>query len=203
VQLRFQTGLTGEDYVTREAWREASLVCCPLHPDGGCGFARHGTYARKTPRGTLIARWYCREGRCTFSLLPDHLAARFPGTLPQIERVVETVEAAPSLEAAAAVLRPDPITLPSALRWIGRRVAPVRALLVVLIGMFPQLLLGCTPSLGAVRERLGAVELLGGLRALTCVHLQALSSPLGFRHRGHRGRNPGDRFQHPMGRAPP
>jgi len=102
----------------------------------------------------LIARWYCPEGHCTFSLLPDHLAARFPGTLVELEQVVETVESARSLEAAAEVLRPDPITLPSALRWMRRRVAPVRALLVVLIGMFPQLLLGCTPNLGALRERL-------------------------------------------------
>ena len=76
VQLRFETGLTGADYVTREAWREARLSRCPLHPRGGCGFARHGTYERKTPAGTLIARWYCPQG-----LLPDHLAARFPGTL--------------------------------------------------------------------------------------------------------------------------
>jgi hypothetical protein len=54
-----------------------------MHPRQQCGFVRHGTYARKTPAGTLIARWYCRLGHCTFSLLPDHLAARFPDTLNQ------------------------------------------------------------------------------------------------------------------------
>jgi hypothetical protein len=52
VQLRFETGLTGAHYVTREGWREARLSRCPLHPRGGCGFARHGTYERKTPAGT-------------------------------------------------------------------------------------------------------------------------------------------------------
>ena len=51
VQLRFETGLTGAEYVTREAWREARLSHCPLHPRGGCGFARHGTYERKSAGG--------------------------------------------------------------------------------------------------------------------------------------------------------
>ena len=203
MQLRFQTGLTGEDYVTREAWREARLSCCPLHVRGGCGFSRHGTYARKAPRGTLIARWYCPEAHCTFSLLPDHLAARFPGTLIEIERVVQTVESASNLAAAAEVLRPDPITLPSALRWMRRRVAPVRALLVVLIAMFPHLLLGCTPHLGTLRERLGCAWVLMGMRERACAHLQALSSPLGFRHRADRIGKFDPTHQQPRGRAPP
>jgi len=56
-------------------------------------------------------------------LLPDHLAARFPGTLSEIEHVVATVEQAKSLEAAADRLRSDDITLPSAVRWVRRRVA--------------------------------------------------------------------------------
>ena len=118
VQLRFETGLTGADYVTREAWREARLSRCPLHPRGGCGFSSHGTYERKSPAGTLIARWYCPQGHCTFSLLPDHLAARFPGTLCEIEHVVATVEQAKSVEAAADALRRDAITLASAIRWV-------------------------------------------------------------------------------------
>jgi hypothetical protein len=203
VQLRFETGLTGEDYVTREVWREARLLCCPLHPHGGCGLARHGTYARKTPTGTKISRWYCREGHCTFSLLPDHLAARFPGTLAEIERVVEAVESASSLEAAAEVLRPDPITLPSALRWMRRRVVPVRALLCVVIAMFPGAFLGCAPRIAALRERLGCRGLLSGLRERAALHLHALSSPLGFRHRGHCSVKSGSGIQQPMGPAPP
>jgi hypothetical protein len=52
-----------------------------------------------SPPGTHIARWYCPQGHRTFSLLPDHLAARFPGTLAEIERVVSTVQAVPSLSA--------------------------------------------------------------------------------------------------------
>jgi len=203
VQLRFETGLTGEDYVTGEAWREARLLCCPLHPGGGCELESHGTYARKTPRGTLIRRWYCREGHCTFSLLPDHLAARFPGTLAEIERVIEAVESAPSVEAAADVLRPDPISLPSALRWIRRRLRPVRVLLPILIGMFPQRLLSCAPRIAALRERLACTSVLMRMRALARAHLHALSSPLGFRHRSARRVQSARGHQQPMGRAPP
>jgi transposase-like protein len=183
VQLRFKTGLTGADYVTREAWREARLLHCPLHPRGGCGFVRHGTYERKSPAGTLIARWYCPQGHRTFSLLPDHLAARFPGTLSEIERVVATLEQARSLEAAADALRSDPVTLASAVRWVRRRVRPVRALLTVLVGLFPQFLLGCAPTVGALRGRLSCEQVLLLLRELAQVHLQALAYPLGFHHR--------------------
>ena len=203
VQLRFKTGLTGADYVTREAWREARLSCCPLHPRGGCGFARHGTYGRKSPAGTLIARWYCRQGHRTFSLLPDHLAARFPGTLSEIEQVVATVEQARSLEAAADALRSDPVTLTSAVRWVRRRVGPVRGLLTVLVGLFPQYLLGCAPTIGALRERLSCEHVLMSMRELAQVHLQALARPLGFQYPPHAGGERTPRFQQHMGLDPP
>ena len=149
-----KSGLSSTDYVTGEGWRLARLACCPLHPRGGCGFARHGSYARVSPAGTRIARWYCPTGHCTFSLLPDHLAARFPGTLSEIEHVVATVEQAKSLEAAADRLRSDDITLPSAVRWVRRRVAAVRSLLTIVVGLFPQWLQGCTPAITEVRSRL-------------------------------------------------
>jgi hypothetical protein len=136
-------------------------------------------------------------------LLPDHLAAHFPSTLAEIERVVETVESATSLEAVADTLRPDPITLPSALRWIGRRVVPVRAVLVTVIAMLPQVLLGCTGHIGAVRARLGCAGVLERMRRLGAEQLQALSSPLGFRRRLGSGGESKMRFQQPMGRAPP
>ena len=126
MQLRFTSGHTSSDYVTLQLWRSASLPRCPLHPKGRCGFTRHGTYARVDPPGTQIARWYCPQGHCTFSLLPDHLAARFPGTLPRLEEIVAVVEKSPGLEAAANVLRPDDVTLATALRWIRRRLRLVR-----------------------------------------------------------------------------
>ena len=203
VQLRFETGLTGADYVTREGWREARLTRCPLHVRGGCGFASHGTYERKRPAGTLIARWYCPEGHCTFSLLPDHLAARFPGTLAEIEQVVATVEAARSVAAAADALRPDAVTLPSALRWVRRRLALVRPLLTGVVSLLPQWLLGCAARIDALRERLGGAPVLMRLRERLAVHLQALSRPLGFRARGCDGAHGGIGFQQHMGPDPP
>ena len=180
VQLRFKSGLSSVDYVTGEGWRQATLSRCPLHPNGGCGFAGHGTYVRVNPPDTRIARWYCPTGHCTFSLLPDHLAARFPGTLSEIEQVVATVEQAPSLEAAADRLRGDDITLTSAVRWVRRRVAPVRRLLTIVVGLFPQCLQGCVPQIIAVREHLVCDEALMLLRELAAVHLQSLAPPLGF-----------------------
>ena len=203
VQLRFETGLTGADYVTREGWRLARLSRCPLHPRGGCGFARHGTYERKKPAGTLIARWYCPQGHHTFSLLPDHLAARFPGTLSQIEHVVATVERAKSVEAAADLLRRDAITLPSALRWVRRRLAPVRALLTIVVGLLPQRLLGCVPTIADLRTRLACEQVLVLLRELAQVHLPALARPLGFQHPAYAGGERNRRFQHRMGPDPP
>ena len=192
VQLRFNTGLAGEQYVTRELWRQARLERCPLHPRGGCGFTRHGTYQRKSPAGTYVARWYCRLGHQTFSLLPDHLAARFPGTLAEIERVVAAAERASSVQACADALRPDPVSLPSAMRWVRRRLAPVHALLPIVVAMVPQHLQGCAPTIEAFHERLVVESATGSamdsalvrLRDLLSVHLAALAYPLGFRHRG-------------------
>jgi hypothetical protein len=203
VQLRFETGLTGADYVTREAWCLASLARCPLHPRGGCGFARHGTYQRMNPPGTHIARWYCPQGHRTFSLLPDHLAARFPGTLSEIEQVVAVVEQARSLEAAADELRSDPVTLPSAVRWVRRRVRLVRALLTIVVGLLPQSLLGCVPAIAALRARLACPQVLVALREHAKAHLQALARPLGFRHRRAAGGEHQSGFQQCMGPDPP
>jgi hypothetical protein len=202
-QRRYKSGLPGADYVPREAWREARLLCCPLHPRGGCGFARHGTYARKSPAGTLIARWYCPQGHRTFSLLPDHLAARFPGTLSEIERVVATVERTRSLEAAADALRSDPVTLTSAVRWVRRRVGPVRGLLTVLVGLLPQFFLGCAPTICVLREQLSCEQVLMCLRELAQAHLHALSRPLGFAHPPYAGGERKARLQQYMGPDPP
>lgn len=203
VQLRFHSGQTSEDYVTQQGWRNASLPCCPLHPKGGCGFACHGTYARVDPPGTRIARWYCPQGHRTFSLLPDHLAARFPGTLPDIEQVVATVERAPSVEAAANALRQDDISLASALRWVRRRVRLVHTVLTILVSLLPDLCLGSPPTVQAFRTRLAYEPVLILLRHRTCVHLQALPRPLGFRPPGEQGGGRKAHFQQRMGPDPP
>jgi hypothetical protein len=180
VQLRFATGLTSESYVSREAWREASLPGCPLHPGGGCGWARHGTYARVRPAGARVARWYCRGAHRTFSLLPDCLAARLPGTLEEVERVVATAEQAKSLEAAADALRPD-IELPGAVRWVRRRVKAVHGVLTTLLGLLPERFAGAVASVLGLRAHLGVTSVLPALREIAAPFLAVLTPPLGLR----------------------
>ncbi len=203
VQLRYETGLTGEGYVRAEAWRDARLKRCPNHPHGGCSLARHGTYARKSPRGTKIARWYCPESHTTFSLLPECLAARFPGELDEVEAVVAHAEQAPSLAAAANELRRDAVELPGAMRWVGRRVRLVHHVLSIVIGLVPEYLVRCIAEVGAVRTRLQTDTALRALRTLTDAQLRVLPAPLGFQpHRlntTNRLRAP----QHKMGPDPP
>lgn len=192
VQLRHACSLSGEAYVARSAWREARLAACPRHPRGGCGLVRHGTYLRRTPAGMRIARYYCPTARETFSLLPDCLASRFPGELDAIEHVVTTVEEAHSVEAAADVLRPE-ITLPSAVRWIRRRLTPVRLALLTLVTLWPDRGLGAS-TLSQTRTRLTTTSALVALRTLVPDHLEALPTPLGFRPpRSRRDRAPGGR----------
>jgi hypothetical protein len=203
VQLRYETGLTGAEYVTGELWRLATLRHCPLHPRGGCGLARHGTYERKRPPGTRIARWYCPQGHRTFGLLPDHLAARFPGTLAEIEQVALAAETARSLEACADALRADSVSLPSALRWVWRRVRPVRLLLRVAVGLLPQPLCAVAPTIVAVRDRLGVDSVLVRLREMLAAHLAVLAFPVGFGHRGGTGGRCDIGFQQHLGRDPP
>ena len=189
--------------ITYRANQHIKLPDRAQHPRGGCGLSSHGTYPRKRPPGTRIARWYCPKGHCTFSLLPDHLAARFPGTLAHIEEVVATVEQARSVEAAADALRADPVTLAAAVRWVQRRVAPVRQLLIIVVGLLPQYLMGCVPTIAGLRERLACEQVLQALRPLVGAQLPVLAAPLGFgRRRAPRGERKRGRQQH-MGRDPP
>ena len=202
VQLRYRTSLTSTEYVSQQAWQYASLVCCPLHPGGGCSFARHGTYERVEPAGTQIARWYCREGHCTFSLLPDCFAARLSGTLIELEAVVAAAEQAASREAAADGLRLD-IELPGALRWIRRRLQAVYAALHLLKGLMPEHFASAWPTLKGFRPCLGVDVVLLALREVAAAHLPNLPPPLGFRPPPSRGGEPQEPFQHRVGPDPP
>ena len=176
------------------------------------GLARHGTYARKTPRGTRIARWYCPESHTTFSLLPDCLAARLPGELDTLEtvvplatraRLVAHAERAPSRSAAANALRRDPVGLAGAIRWVQRRVRLVHHALRLVIGLLPEQLERCVAEVGAVRARLATDSALVAIRALSAAQLPVLPAPLGF-HPHRRGSTIRHRrFQHKMGPDPP
>lgn len=186
VQLRHECPLSGEAYVARSAWRDARLAACPRHPRGGCGFVRHGTYPRRTPAGMRIARYYCPTAHETFSLLPDCLASHFPGELAAVEAVVATVDAARSVEAAADILRPD-ITLPSAVRWVRRRLTPIRRALLAIVTLMPDLFTGDV-RLAAMRVALATPSALLALRRQVAPHLATLPTPLGF-HRHAAGRD--------------
>jgi hypothetical protein len=107
------------------------------------------------------------------------------------------------VEAAADAVRPDDITLPSAVRWIRRRLRLVSAVLVTVIGLLPERLCGCAPQLLAVGARLDCCPVLPALRALAHAHLSALPRPLGFDHRHAVAGGARSGFQHDLGPDPP
>lgn len=144
-----------------------------------------------------IARFYCPTAHQTFSLLPDCLASHFPGELDPIEHVVATVETARSVEAAADVLRPD-ITLPSAVRWVRRRLRPVRRALLAVVTLLPDLFTG-DARLAAVRVALVTPSALLALRTHAAPHLATLPTPLGFHRRAVRRDGSPSAAPHGMG----
>ncbi len=202
MQLRFKTDLSADEYVRRKAWRFAKLEKCPLHPDGECGFSRHGRYPRTKPKGAKISRWYCELGRMTFSLLPDCLSSRLPGTLIEVEIVVVKVEEAPSQEAATEGFRIE-ITLPCLLRWMRRRVSYVQMALTMLIDLIPDHFSGRLPTISSFRGALGVEYVLPELRNLASDYLSILPPPVGFGPRSERKKTKKSHFQHKTGRDPP
>jgi hypothetical protein len=171
MQMLLRTMSGAEAYVANREWRVATLPACPLHPEGGCSFARHGSYSRATPVGVRVARWYCPEGHRTFSLLPDFLAARLPGLLDTIDNCVAVALTAKSMEVAADLVRGPEVTLPGAIRWLRRRVQAVRAGVAAIADLVPGLPM-----------QIGQVGLLGRLRrSLPMTALANIPAPLGFR----------------------
>ena len=187
VQLRLESTLTFEEYVTSRAWEQATLAACPLCPLGTCHLQGLGTYMRKVPVVAFVARYYCPEQHTTFGLLPDFYASRVPGTLDDIEHTAVQAEASAGLERAAEELRPgdEPgaVTLGVAVAWVRRRVAWVRALLVTVAGLFPELFAGVRPSIRDFRGRLGTTRVLVALRGICAPYLYMLPLPLGLNPR--------------------
>jgi len=195
VQLQLEMSLTPEQYGAQRAWEKASLERCPLHPTSSCGLSRHGTYLRKHPIPLKIARYYCKKGQTTFSLLPDFFSAKLPGTLDELEHAVVVAEESSSLKVAADKVRPpetwetgddeveqirDPITLEATMRWVRRRVILVHAALLALVAVMPEVMVGTGASLLLVRKRLDTESALLTLRRRSASHLSALPPPLGF-----------------------
>lgn len=202
MQLRFRTCLTSQEYVKQEAWQHAYLKHCPLHPNGGCSIARHGTYGRIKPQGTRVARWYCPESRRTFSLLPDCLASHLSGSLSEIEAVVIQVEQANSVATAAEQLRPD-IELPGVMRWIRRRVKGVNASLVIIKELNPERFADCQPTITAFSQHIKSNDVLSTLREIAALHLVILTPPLGFKPPPHIGGERQLHHQQQTGPDPP
>ena len=203
VQLRFPTGLSSDDYIRTQAWTNASLTRCPLHPYQDCGMHRHGTYERKGPAGAKVTRYYCRKGQTTFSLLPDCLAARLPDTLDEVQQVIVAVEVGPSIEQVAAKHRPVTVSLPSAVRWVRRRLNAVRAVLMALIGLLPGRFAGCQPTIKDFTRALGTPSVLVALRGLAPDQLALLATPVGFRPAKQHEQRVHRVAQHAMGPDPP
>ena len=202
MQIRFATDLSVDEYVRQQAWKDAALDNCPLHSKGGCGFASHGTYSRQTPEGTKIARWYCPDGHSTFSLLPDCLSSRLPGSLIEVETAIDEVENAPSQEAAVHDLRLD-IGLAGVLRWIRRRLFLVRTTLTLLIERLPVMPQDCRPCISSFRAALGVEYVLPALRMHAEPYLHILPPPIGFGPRPQHKRIQKRSFQHKTGTDPP
>jgi len=110
--------------------------------------------------------------------LPDCLASRLRGTLAEVEQVVTTADEASSLWEAADRLRPDAWSMMSAVRWVRRRVQPVRAVLSAVVGLFPARFASVKPTLAALRQVIGAAGVLVALRELAADHLHALLPPV-------------------------
>jgi hypothetical protein len=150
-----------------------------------------------------IARYYCPESGKTFSLLPDCLASRFSGDLATVEDVVAFVEKSNSIEAAADALRSIEISLPAAVRWVRRRLVPVRAALLAIFTLMPQMFAGYLPTVFEVRRILGAASALVTLREIAADRLATLPPPLGFGPRVKPWLRRRERLQHKVGADPP
>ena len=137
MQIRYRVNVSASEYNEQKLCEKAELKQCPLHPEGGCGMRRHGSYTRKWPIELKIPCWYCRKGHTLISLLPDFLPSRLSGTLKDVEKVVLEAQKHPSLESATEKIRPD-IELPGALRWLRRRINYVKKILTISAGILPQ-----------------------------------------------------------------
>ena len=187
MQLRLASTLTFEQYVTTQAWEQATLVACPLCALGKCRIEKLAPYRRKVPVEAFVARFYCPVQHATFSLLPDFYASRVPGLLDDIERAVEAAEAGGGTERTANALRPadapDAVTLSAAVAWVRRRVTWVTALLAIVGSLLPELFVGVERSVRAFCEHLSTPSALVALRGICARHLHALPRPLGLNPR--------------------
>ena len=183
MQERFPGSLTLEEYVSGKCWRGATLEQCPIcGPE--CRPHVLGTYLRTVPIDSYIARFRCPRTGTTIGLLPDCLASRHPGTLDGIEQGAARAEEAENIEQAAEDARPgedeNAPDLPSAMRWVRRRVSIMAATLITVITLMPDAFVNCEPTVRAVRAHLGTQSALVSLREIAAEHLHEIARPLGL-----------------------
>jgi len=130
------------------------------------------------------------------------LSARLPGTLKQVEDVIDEVERSPSQEDAVQRIRLD-VFLPGALRWVRRRILPIRSALTMLIDLIPSMFSTCDPTLASFCCALNARPVLLELRQLAEPFLQVLPPPLGFVSLTGPKKRKKIHFQHKTGTDPP
>ena len=204
IQIRYNTDLTVEEYISRKAWRDASAPACPFHRQGGCRLRPHGSYARKTPAGVRVRRFRCPQSGQTVSLLPDCLAAQLPGTLAELERVVRAAGRPDFPRGGCKRLHPSSyLGAAGARRWVARRVERVRVCLALLTTLLPESCGRLEPSVEAFGTALGTATVLVTLRAVAATELAALPAPLGFSRRMAAVKPASQPAPHAMGRAPP
>lgn len=210
MQVRLVCDLASDQYINQKAWKKATILTCPLHPEGGCGFCKNGTYERMSPPGARIARCYCSTGHQTFSLIPDCLAALFPGTLHEIEGVVVKYEKFKSVKLTADEVRENEsdaaVDMVSAIRWVFRRVNQIKAVFIYLIAAMPEEFGTCAATLESFRKALKCEKsspVLPILRNMAHHHLHVLPPPVGFgpKLKVTRARQTG--LQHSTGKDPP
>ena len=121
----------------------------------------------------------CPEGHRTFSLLPDFLAVGLSGLLAAVDDSITVAASAKSMEAAADALRGPDVTLPSAVRWLRRRIRAVRT---ALAHVTPEMVVGAPARESAPQIDLDKGRVLLGLRrSLSPQILNSIPAPLGFR----------------------
>jgi hypothetical protein len=134
------------------------------------------------PRGIRVARYLCGRARTTISLLPKFLCSRFPGELDEIEQALCEAEGARSVERVAGGLRPQS-TLRSGVRWLRRRLTPVRgAIRTIVAALMPELRnrIDARSVVRPLREHLGTRRALVQLREIAGPRLSELSYPIGL-----------------------
>lgn len=203
-QVRYNTDLTVEDYISCKAWRDASVPACPFHPQGGCRLRPHGSYARKIPAGVRVRRFRCPQGGQTVSLLPDCLAAHLPGTLAEVEQVVREVARADFPRGGCQQLHPSTyLGVAGARRWVARRVERVRLCLALLTTLLPESCGRLEPTVEAFGTALGTATVLVTLRAVAATELAVLPAPVGFSRQMPAVKPASQPVQHTTGRSPP